>query len=316
MDNIFMDNDMLVNSSIVGVFKFLNESDLNFINRICGNSVKAKNRLDVIDYIDLEYIRTELELIDDIDLREKLYTLILINYSFDLTFNLYDNKTISRLFSLDININKEIFDSVSFKYGDKDLKLKDKLTFSLQKNMNIKLLEFLIKHYSNELSFEHYKIVPDLLYKSSLYKEFIIKALDINLFNMNNLNIKCSYDKCSALDYIGRDKVFNELKEDPDKKESFIFLYGLGVEYDENKLSKEYKKLIDDIKKSRSELNKNKENLSNTLKELNLSSKSDSFDIVQQGSIALKQLEDIKISIEKILHEIKLGEIELRRQSL
>ena len=313
MDNIFRDKDFIKNKQLINIIDYIAEKDLELIDKIINNSIQVKNSIEIIDYIDIKYIEEELMKIKDDKYRIKIYTLILINYSFDLTFNLYDNKTISKLFSLNVNIDKKLFDLVEFKYGKHNLKLKNKLVFSLQKNMNIKLLEFLIKHFKKDLTFKYFKINHDFLYSSNLNQEFIKKSMEIGLFDMNDLNIKAQVKPCSALDFIGREKVFHDANENPNIKKSFIFLYSLGINYNFELLSQEYKTLINEIKFAKNNLEKNKRKLNLILQTIHIDILNQEKDILKNAENTITTLESIKLDIINIKNEIELGNLELKR---
>ena len=314
MDNIFTDESFIKNKGLEKISELINDRDLAFLDDLCYKSIKIRDDLEMIDYIDIDYIKNKLNSVEDEKLRIKYHTLLLINYSFDLTFNLQDNKTLSNIFSLDIDIDKKMFNLIDFKYDGKIFKLKDRLVLSLQKNMNLTLLNFLIKHFKNELNFSEFKLEQDFLYKGSLYKDFILKAIEVKLFDFNNLNIKCYSNKFTILNYLARTTIFHDSNEPSFYKDTFIFYYSLGYNYDFDELANKYKVLIEDIKEAKQNLKDNKSKLNFILQTMHIDINNDERDLINKAKNSIKTIDNLKQDIQDIIYKIELGNIELERE--
>ena len=218
------------------------------------------------------------------------------------------------IFSLDIDIDKKMFNLIDFKYNEKMFKLKDRLVLSLQKNMNLNLLNFLIKHFKNELNFNEFKLEQDFLYKGSLYKDFILKAIEIKLFDFNNLNIKCYSNKFTILNYLARTTIFHDSNEPSFYKDTFIFYYSLGYNYDFDELADKYKVLIEDIKEAKQNLRDNKSKLNFILQTMHIDINNNERDLINKAKNSIKTIDNLKQNIQDIIYKIELGNIELERE--
>lgn len=329
-------------SSMFNLYKELSYMEKGLLNEICAIPYINKGK-----DLDLISIENFIDSIQNKDTKNNIFTLFYINFLHESRLKENYNDEISKVFKLidKYELNNDYMNLIKVELFSN--KLDCEKTSSLTnifsqlslKNRNLEQLDYMLKTFDNNEIKEYFnnyvfrfreQFTKDIV----LYKDYFNKLVELNFINPNSIqykdyiynnevinsytSVKKPIENIQETTLLNSLMIFKPMVVDKNALDTFKFLYAEGYDINASlRIDNYYVKLIKKINDAYVNLNSNKYNLNDFIKQIpkiyDSISKDKNLSLEEKSSKMLKQSEEINDLIKKYDDVIKLGELKVKR---